>query len=138
MDICVSVEEPRGDQSARAWRKRSRRKWSEAERREIVLASFAAGASLAGVAREYGINANLLWNWRRKFKLAGGTLPAKSASIAVDFVPVGTVVEAVTSPSRKSDGLIEVNLPGGARITVDATVDQQALVRVLCALRAAS
>ena len=138
MDISMSVEEPRGDRSAGAWRKRSRRKWSEAERREIVLASFAAGASLAGVAREYGINANLLWNWRRKFKQAGGMLPAKSASIAVDFVPVGTVVEAVTSPSRKSDGLIEVNLPGGARITVDATVDQQALVRVLCALKAAS
>ena len=138
MDISMSVEESRGDQSAGAWRKRSRRKWSEAERREIVLASFAAGASLAGVAREYGINANLLWNWRRKFKQAGGMLPAKSASIAVDFVPVGTVVEAATSPSRKSVGLIEVNLPGGARITVDAAVDQQALVRVLCALKVAS
>jgi transposase len=138
MDICVSVEEPRGDQSAGAWRKRSRRKWSEAERREIVLASFAPGASLAGVAREYGINANLLWNWRRKFKQAGETLPARSASIAVDFVPVGTVVEAVTSSSSKSDGLIEVSLPGGARITVDAAVDQQALVRVLYALKAAS
>jgi transposase len=138
MDISMSVEEPRGGQFAGAWRKRSRRKWSEAERRDIVLASFAAGASLAGVAREYGINANLLWNWRRKFKQAGETLPARSASIAVDFVPVGTVVEAVTSSSCKSDGLIEVNLPGGARITVDATVDQQALARVLCALKAAS
>jgi transposase len=138
MDICVSVEEPRDDQSAGAWRKRSRRKRSEAERREIVLASFAPGASLAGVAREYGVNANLLWNWRRKFKQAGVALPAKSASIGVDFVPVGTVVEAVTSPSRKTDGLIEVNLPGGARITVDAAVDQQALVRVLYALKAAS
>ena len=52
MDISMSVEEPRGDQSAGAWRKRSRRKWSEAERREIVLASFAAGAQHVGGLQE--------------------------------------------------------------------------------------
>lgn len=96
------------------------------------------GCRWPGVAREYAANANLLWNWRRKFKQAGGTLPAKSANVAVDFVPVGTVIEAVTSSVSKADGLMELSLPGGARITVDAKVDQQALVRVLCALKAAS
>jgi len=50
------------------WRKKTRRYWSEAERRQIVAASYAPGASMAAVARRYDINAHLLWNWRRALR----------------------------------------------------------------------
>lgn len=137
MDISVSVEENHSDGSAGAWRKRSRRRWSERERREIVLASLASGVSIARVARDYGVNANLLWNWRRKFRQTGAALSVTPACAPVAFVPIAAVVDAAAAPSR-SDGAMELTLPGGARIRVDTTVDQQALIRVLCAFQAVS
>lgn len=103
----------------------------------MVLASLAPGASMAGVAREHGINANLLWNWRRKFRQTGSVLSVQSPRPAVDFVPIGMVVETVASDSMAA-GRMELNLPDGVRITVDAKVDEQALIRVLCALKAAA
>jgi len=136
MDICVSVEETRDNEASGAWRKRPRRLRSDEERRAIILASFAPGASIAGVARDHGINANLLCNWHTKFKRTG-ELPAISLrKNTVDFVPIG-VVEA-KAPESKAAGLVELSLPGGARITVDARVDEQAFARVLCALKAAA
>jgi transposase len=118
------------------WRKKPRRKWSEAERKQIIAASYTPGASLAGVARDYGINANLLWNWRRKLKQCDGAIPVRTDR-PIDFLPV-EIVEAERSEAVTTGGAIELNLPGGAMIRVDAAVDEQALVRVLCALRAAS
>lgn len=119
-----------------SWRKRSRRHWSEAQRRQIVAASYAPGASMAGVARHYDINANLLWNWRRAFKQAG-TLPAPVQNRVVGFAAV-ELVESDRSTGVAGVGVIELSLPGGTRIRVDAAVNEQALVRVLCAVRAAS
>jgi len=138
MDICVSIGESGKGHSSKEWRKRSRLNRSDSERREIILASFAPGASIAGVARAYGVNANLLWNWRKKFKLSGQTLPAKLEGVKVDFVPIARAGEEGASRDAARPGIIELSLPGGARIKVDADVDEQALVRVLCALKAAA
>lgn len=103
----------------------------------MVLASLAPGASIAGVARSHGINANLLWNWRRKFTQSGSMLTLQSPKTAVDFVPIEMVTETVAQGSMTA-GRMELNLTDGVRITVDACVDEQALIRVLRALKAAS
>lgn len=137
MDTKVSVELSDFDEASGEWRKRRRRRWSEEERRAIVLASLAPGASIAGVARKYGMNANLLWNWRRKFAQSGSMLAVQSSKAAVDFVPIEMVAETVASDSILA-GRMELNLTDGVRITVDARVDEQALIRVLCALKAAA
>lgn len=133
----MSGQEGPGEEGRDAWRKRRRLNRSDAERDEIVRASFAPGASIAGVAREYGVNANLLWNWRRKFKRSGRTLALPLAA-DVNFVPVSLAKDTNLSPSGDRHGLMELSLPGGTRIFVDAHVDERALVRVLCALRAAA
>jgi transposase len=137
MDIRMSGHEGLGEEGQDAWRKRRRLKRSDAERDEIVRASFAPGASIAGVAREYGVNANLLWNWRRKFKRSGGTLALPLAA-GVDFVPVSLAKETNIPASGDRHGLMELSLPGGTRIILDTHVDERALVRVLCALKAAA
>ena len=103
----------------------------------MVLASLAPGASIAGVARSHGINANLLWNWRRKFRQTGSMLTLESAKAVVDFVPIELVAETA-APGSLAGGRMEVSLTNGVRITVDACVDEQALVRVLCALKASA
>jgi transposase len=45
---------------------RRRRLWSNGEKRLIVAESLAAGASVSKVAQRYGVNANLLFTWRRQ------------------------------------------------------------------------
>jgi len=41
--------------------------WPEALKREIVAASFAPGASVSVVARQYDVNANQVFSWRKRY-----------------------------------------------------------------------
>jgi transposase-like protein len=56
------------------------RSWPEALKREIVAASFAPGSSVSIVARQYDVNANQVFNWRKRYSddprgSAGTSLP---------------------------------------------------------------
>ncbi len=44
--------------------------WPEALKREIVAASFAPGSSVSVVARQYDVNANQVFGWRRRYREA--------------------------------------------------------------------
>jgi len=135
--------------------RRSRRSWSRDEKRRIVDETFRPGASVADVARRHGLNANLLFNWRKASWAAGGS--------TVDFVPIGVVARAEDEgpaviaeasrlpaarlPSRDASalcatmaervGVIEIELADGTRLRVDAFVNERTLRRVLAALKAA-
>ena len=75
--------------------KRFRRSWSRDQKRRIVEETFHPEASVADVARRYGVNANLLFNWRKASSATGGpTAPAEPvAPVRGDadtgFVPIG-------------------------------------------------
>jgi transposase len=114
-----------------------RRKHSIAEKRRIVEATLAAGASVARVAREHGVNANQVFGWRRLYQrgLLGGNVPS------VALVPV-KVTEGAATPvppdaavAATPTGSIQLRLPKG-QLRIDGTVDA-ALLRVLveCLLR---
>ena len=47
--------------------RRRNKRWPEALKREIVAASFAPGASVSVVARQYDVNANQVFGWRLRF-----------------------------------------------------------------------
>ncbi len=114
-----------------------RRKHSIAEKRRIVEATLGAGASVARVAREHGVNANQVFGWRRLYQrgLLGGNVPS------VALVPV-KVTESAATPvppdaavAATPTGSIQLRLPKG-QLRIDGTVDA-ALLRVLveCLLR---
>ena len=109
---------------------RRRRTWSADQKQRIIAESLEPGASVAEVARRYGLNANMLFTWRRRERRpAGGGEP-------VNIVPV-RVVEATptaiaTAPG--SMGRIEIVLVGGERIIVGRDVDTAALARIVKAL----
>src|SRR3977135_4294812 len=44
------------------------RSWPEALKREIVAASFAPGSSVSVVARQYDVNANQVFSWRKRYR----------------------------------------------------------------------
>ena len=111
---------------------RRRRTWSADQKQRIIAESFAPGASVAEVARRYGLNANMLFTWRRRDRRVG----TGNDGAPVHIVPV-RVVEApppaiATAPG--SMGRMEIVLIGGERVIVGADVDASSLARVVKAL----
>jgi len=52
-------------------KRRTNKRWPEPLKREIVAASFAPGASVSVVTRQYDVNVNQVFAWRRRFGVAG-------------------------------------------------------------------
>src|ERR1700691_3374340 len=107
-----------------------RRTWSTDQKQRIIAESFAPGASVAEVARRYGLNSNMLFTWRRRERAVN------DVGKTVNIVPV-RVVEATptaTAAAPASMGRMEIVLVGGERILVEADVDATALARIIKAL----
>ena len=121
-----------------------RRRWSVEQKREIAAESLEAGISPITVARRYGISSGLLYTWRRHLLEGSLGVPrqpqAKFARVEVmavlaDPAPaLPPVAPAAAAPSGPMNGMIEIALPGGVSVRVDAQVDSGALRRVLAAL----
>jgi len=136
-----------------------RRRWTAEEKRRIVEETRAPGCSVSVVARRHDINANLLFKWKR---LEEAGEPDRPLLEGPEFMPIGVVGRAgdggpalLTRTAGVGDGerqngsgeprrpaglesragTIEIDLPDGARIRVDAFVDGRALARVLSALK---
>ena len=73
---------------------RSRRQHERAFKDELIAQSLVPGASVAAIAMKGGINANLLFKWRREHVKA----MAASAPTAATLLPVCVIAEAA-SPS---------------------------------------
>ena len=109
----------------------TRRKWTRAEKAAVVVET--AGSSVSSVARRHGIASSLVFRWRRELG-AGGKKATRQAGTS--FVPVALPAPVSTSVSGAvpGGGLIEIELSGGRRVRVDASVDVNALKRVIAVL----
>ncbi len=110
--------------------RRTRRFWSEAEKRRIVGQTCAPGVSVSQVGRRYDVNANLIFKWRRDPRYR----PREDGAGALSFLPVEVVAEPVSAPQALSDGRIEIALPSGHRVSASGSFDVDALCRVVRAL----
>ena len=123
-----------------------RRFHSDAFKRQLVELSLAPGASVAAIALEHGINANLLFGWRRARARSGSSVygdDVAANATEVTLLPVQVVAESVpamaAAPSARhgtASGSIEIEV-AGARVRLRGTVDESSLRSVLAALRAA-
>ena len=116
-------------------RKRLRR--TPEEKRRIVEATFIPGASIARVAREYGVNANQVFQWRYEYRK--GTLGVRQQG-QTKLMPVTVTAEpnsitlAGIAPVTAASGSIHIELPGRAVISVEAGVDPELVRAVLGSL----
>ena len=78
-----------------------RRRYSVAMKRQIVEASLRPGMSAAQVARQYGLNGNLLhtWRWQYRNGLFGSVTEAPSVSPTEGLIPVQLCADALTDVS---------------------------------------
>jgi transposase len=107
-----------------------RRRWSFEQKRAIVMESQLPHASPAAIARKHGIGTGQLYTWRRQLlssRLAGAACFAR--------VELAGEPPRLANPANGSTGMIEIALPGGASVRVDANIDEAALRRVLAAVR---
>jgi transposase len=136
-----------------------RRTRSLEERKRIVEEALAPGVSVAAVARRHGLNANLIFKWIRRSREGWREHrrePAKEKPVVVvppdggapAFIPVKLLgldaasappSDVAAKPARQPRrgarrGAMEIILPNGAKISLDADVDAEALRRVLLAL----
>jgi transposase len=116
-------------------RKRLRR--TAEEKRRIVEATFVPGASIARVAREHGVNANQVFQWRYEYRK--GTLDVRQQNqtrlvpVTVTGEPNGVTLPGI-APVTAASGSIHIELPGRAVIRVEAGVDPELVRTVLGSL----
>ena len=107
--------------------KRRHKIWPEALKREIVSATLKPGASVSMVARQYDVNTNLVFTWRRRY--------AEEATGGPKLVPVVVTPDAsVATAPTPSPEFIEIELPRGYRVRIGGSVKAATLRLVLDAL----
>lgn len=126
-----------------------RRVWRAEEKAALLAEIDATGGKVRLVARRHRISESVLYNWRSARKAAA---VAMGAPENVEFIPVGLIEgRALDGPAMpeppspepmqqppaavSKSGSIEITLPNGARVSVDAFVDEKALLWVLRAVK---
>jgi transposase len=105
------------------------RSWPETLKREIVAATFAPGSSVSIVARQYDVNANQVFSWRKRYREDPRPLPVSSPRL----IPVTITADqdaVAAQPSTVAEKL-EIDVAGKYRVHVGSSFDGPALRRVL-------
>jgi transposase len=130
-----------------------RRQWTPEEKAALMAEVETEGGRVSVVARRHGISTSLLYNWRSAWRAARA---ARATAVRpTEFIQLGVVAglsaERPSVPTAAGAvcprgaglalaervGVIEIDLPDGARVRVDSAVNEKALRRVLSALRGA-
>jgi transposase len=119
-------------------RQRVRRGYGEGFKRRLVAMTLAPGASVARIALEHGVNANLLFTWRRQLSASGTSLasrvtPPLSKMLPVTIEPREVEVNPKAARAARrnaSKGCIEVEV-GARRVRLHGAVDLPTLAAVL-------
>ena len=127
--------------------KTARRKHDAAFKRALIERSLHPGASVSAIALENGINANLLFKWRRMHRreivgasalgareLASRNPHAMLLPVRIEPAPVGAITPS-TPMLRPSSGVIEIDI-GAARVRLRGSVDEANVRCVLQTLKA--
>jgi transposase len=105
-----------------------RRRWSRAEKEQIVAAALEPGAVASEVARAAGIHTSQLFRWRQQL--------CERAQIPAAFNPVAIAPEpgTVPRPSPENAGVIEIEFATGGRMRITGAVDASTVSALIKAL----
>jgi transposase len=116
-----------------------RRKYTIAEKRAMVEETQRRGASVAMVAQRHGVNANLVFGWRKLYQR--GLLVAEAPLDAPALLPVKVSTPTLMPSERATaakgahkeagSGSIEIEFAGGQRLRIRGRVDRSTLARVI-------
>src|SRR4051812_8031939 len=111
-------------------RRERRRRWTAEDKLRIVQEAFGPNAVAKHVAERHEVSTGLLFTWRRQLMASGRSsfLPIQLSASAEPDAPA-------PCPARSSPpGLIEIEMPNGARVRAGHGADLKILRTVLAAL----
>ena len=121
-----------------------RRAWTVEQKLAMLRDAFGPGGSVRGPIERHEVSSGLLYTWRRQAmsgELASTPRPALLGPMVEATTPCFAEVRVMDQPSASAaacpsvcvdpPGRIGIDLPSGVRLSVDATVDADALSRVL-------
>uniref|UniRef100_UPI0009DF9ADD transposase n=2 Tax=Alphaproteobacteria TaxID=28211 RepID=UPI0009DF9ADD len=79
--------------------RRTKRLWTDEEKRSICFQTAAPGVSVAQVARRYAVNANLIFKWLRDPRYAPDPASVAPPAEEARFLPVEIVAEPRSAPA---------------------------------------
>jgi transposase len=113
--------------------RRTKRLWTDEEKRSICFQTTAPGVSVAQVAQRYAMNANLIFKWLRDPRYAPepSAEPDEACFLPVEIGdrPLHDDSEAAAGPVPAA-GTIEIDTADGHRLRVSGAYDPEALARV--------
>jgi len=120
-----------------------RRLRSTLEKREIVEETLKPSASVAMVAQAHGVNANLVFGWRKLYQK--GLLDPNASAPAVPLLPVKVTsptlvakrryrraAQSAPAPAKKARGdFLEIDLASGGRVRIHGKAAARVLDRLV-------
>lgn len=113
-----------------------RRNFRVSDKKRIVAEAMERGATVSGVARKYGIDAPLLFRWKREYALPPPEAvflpvtvsdgPEQTGQSGADVLPASQPAPGPVIVERPSDG-IEVDLVGGRRVRFARDMEPDAI-----------
>jgi len=111
-----------------------RRRYTLAQKREMVEATLEDGQFVSVVARRYDVNTNQLFRWRKQYRdgRLGEAHGVKLLPVEVSETQAPAVADAAGTPmSVAADGTLEVLLSNRHRLRISGSVCQQSLTTIL-------
>lgn len=105
-----------------------RRRWTAEQKLAILQDAFGSNGSVRQACERHDVTSGMLYGWRRKAmdaQLAGITRSPAFAEVQIREAGL------LASPYSQGNSPIGIELPNGVRLSVDGSVDAQALSRVL-------
>ena len=130
-------------------RKSGRRFWSVEQKLAMLRDAFGPGGSVRSAMERHEVTSGLLYTWRRN-AMAGMLLDRSArtllpvfeeltgdrfAEVVIADPVVPSLPAAQPPPAPDTASKIAIELPSGIRLSVDASIDAEALGRVLSALQ---
>jgi len=100
--------------------KTPRRRWSETFKKRVVAEASEPGATVAQIARRYGLDARRVSNWMKKFGSGAALIPVEVTSDG----------NGLLTPL-----CIEIDLPCGTRLRCGPATNAELVASVIAALR---
>lgn len=116
-------------------KRRRNKRWPKELKREIVAATYLPGSSVSIVARQYDVNANQVFRWRRLADESGSTASPTSSSGLVPVMITPEPEDKAAPAQQAHSDTIEIEVGGDCRVRVGSSFDGRALKRVLDVLR---
>lgn len=103
---------------------RSRRRWTIEEKRRITQETFISGASVSRIAQRHALNANQLFQWRKKYREGrlGSRATAKLLPVAITDERLAEAEKVGVPVPPVPLGIIEMVLPKG-KLRIEGRVE---------------